>query len=243
MMTNSGLDSTLACWTAIGAGFDLRPAHGPIDLERLLLDTARHSPDMSRLFIMAATWLHLYGDLIANHRLRRLIRNELEPQHTPALGLLLDIAQQNTHPKEFASVIRHLTPAVTPAPLFHASQKSKRLAALAERKACPTSKHWGRWCQPFTFKNDALRPTDWIMAHHPDLRLRADFRGDLRSSILAALQHDPGAGHSELELARRAGGSRTQVRSALRNLAMTGRITSRPAASANRHEIKLIAAA
>lgn len=46
-----------------------------------------------------------------------------------------------------------------------------------------------------------------------------------------------------LELARLSGGSRSQVRSALRNLAMTGRIVSRPAATANRREIQLIAAA
>ena len=241
-MKRSDLNATLARWAAIGAGFDIRPARGPIDPERLLLNTARHAPEMSRLFIMAATWLDLYGDLIAQHRLRRLIRDELETQHAPTLGLLLDIAQHNTHPKEFASSIRHLTPAPAPAPLFRASQKTKPLAALAQRKASPVSKQWGRWCQAITLKHDALRPADWIMNRHPDLRLRADFRGDLRTSILAALQHDPGAGHSELELARLSGGSRTQVRSALRNLAMTGRITTRPAASANRREIQLIAA-
>jgi hypothetical protein len=56
------------------------------------------------------------------------------------------------------------------------------------------------------------------MHRNPDLVPRADFRGDLRASVLASLGHDPGAGRSELDLARRSGGSRAQVRAALDNL-------------------------
>jgi hypothetical protein len=61
------------------------------------------------------------------------------------------------------------------------------------------------------------------MHRNPDLVPRADFRGDLRASVLASLGHDPGAGRSELDLARRSGGSRAQVRAALDNLEMTGK--------------------
>ena len=49
-------------------------------------------------------------------------------------------------------------------------------------------------------------------------------RGDLRVSVLAALRFDEGAGNSELALARAAGGSRAQIRNALENLEMTGRV-------------------
>jgi predicted transcriptional regulator len=62
------------------------------------------------------------------------------------------------------------------------------------------------------------------MHHNPGLIARADFRGDLRASVLASLEHDAGAGQSELELARRCGGSRAQVRSALENLELTGKV-------------------
>jgi hypothetical protein len=60
------------------------------------------------------------------------------------------------------------------------------------------------------------------MRENPELIMRADFRGDLRASVLAALAHDADAGLSELDLARRCGGSRAQVRSALDNLELTG---------------------
>jgi DNA-binding GntR family transcriptional regulator len=41
----------------------------------------------------------------------------------------------------------------------------------------------------------------------------------------ASLQFDDGAGQSELALARACGGSRSQVRNALDNLTLTGRVT------------------
>ena len=61
------------------------------------------------------------------------------------------------------------------------------------------------------------------MRENPSLVARADLRGDLRASVLAALEHDADAGQSELDLARCSGGSRAQVRSALDNLELTGK--------------------
>lgn len=114
---------------------------------------------------------------------------------------------------------------------------------MAKRKASAISRRWNLWCQPVEFKEDAMRPPSWMMARQPQLRTRADFRGDLRASILAALRHDPGAGESEMRLAELAGGSRAQVRNALRNLQMTGRVTSRRVEGANRREVTLAQAA
>jgi hypothetical protein len=198
---------------------------------------------MPRLVTVAATWLHTYGDMVARHRLKRLIHDELDPEHRPTLGLLLDLAQQGTHPLAFLSITKQLEPAAGAKPLFLAARGSPKLARLAERRASALSRRWNLWCQPIEFKDDAIRPAAWVVQRHPALRTRADFRGDLRASILAALRHDPGAGHSELELARLAGGSRAQVRSALTNLEMTGRVARRRAVGANRREIDLKSAA
>lgn len=237
------LDNLLRRWASIGAGFNIEPSREDIDLERLLLDTARHAPEMSRLFTMAATWLHTYGDMIAKHRLRRLIRDELEPEYRPILGLLLDIAQQGTHPLEFQTVIKQLKPMAEAKPLFLSARRNPKLAQLAKRRAPALSRKWNLWCQRTEFKDDAIRPASWIIRHHPALRTRADFRGDLRASILAALRHDPGAGESESRLAELAGGSRAQVRSALANLEMTGRVETRSAVDANRREVSVAEAA
>lgn len=234
------LDTLIAQWTRLGAGFNAEPSAKTPDLERLLLDTARHAAQMSRIFIMAATWLNRYGDLIAKNRLKRLIRDELPPEHRPTLGLLLDTAQQGTHPLRFQSIIANLTPASSARPLFIIEASNERLAARAQRQASPLSKKWGLWCAPFEFKNDALRPPHWLMSQNPSLRSRADFRGDLRSSILASLQYDTDAGKSELHLARTSGGSRTQVRNSLDNLELTGRVARTPDPSKRSIRVSLL---
>jgi len=220
------LDTLIAQWTRLGAGFNAKPSAKTPDLERLLLDTARHAAQMSRLFIMAATWLNRYGDLIAKNRLKRLIRDELAPEHRPTLGLLLDTAQQGT--RRFQTIIANLSPAPTAKPLFNIEASNEGLSARAQRHASSLSKKWGLWCAPIEFKNDALRPPQWLMTHNRTFRSRADFRGDLRSSILASLQYDSDAGKSELRLARSSGGSRAQVRNSLDNLELTGRVARTP---------------
>ena len=234
------LDNLIGQWTRLGAGFNAPPAAETPDLERLVLDTARHAPRMARLFIMAATWLHQYGDLIAKSRLRRLTREELSAERQPILGLLLEIAHQGTHPLRFGSITKDLPAAASARPLFDIERTNQRLAERAQRRASTISRRWGLWCEPIELKSDALRPARWVMAQNGGFTTRADFRGDLRSSILASLRHDPGAGESEFKLARACGGSRTQVRSSLDNLALTGRIARTPTPGAHRTRISLV---
>ena len=243
-MNETALDKLIGTWSSLGAGFNAEPHEArDIDLERLLLDTARQTPKIARLFIMAATWLHTYGDTIAKHRLKRLIDDELECEYRPVLGLLLDAAQQGTHPRAFESITKQLSPEASPKPLFENFREDTKLMEIARRRASSLSRKWGLWAQPIEFKKDAIRPASWMMARHPALRTRADFRGDLRASILAALRHDPNAGESESRLAELAGGSRSQVRNAIDNLRLTGRVYRRQAEGANRIEVKLAEAA
>jgi DNA-binding GntR family transcriptional regulator len=75
------------------------------------------------------------------------------------------------------------------------------------------------------------------MQRHPDFVLRADFKGDLRASVMASLAFDEGAGESELALAAAAGGSRAQIRKALDNLEMTGRVRRHRSKAGTRIEL------
>lgn len=221
---NDRLERAIREWTRLGAAFSTLPARKCPDLERLLLETARLAPSMPRLFIMATSWLNKYGDSVAKSRLIWLIHQELEPEHQAALGLMLEVAQGGTHPARFASVIQELAVARHRRPLFEVERTPASMAARARRRASKASLRWGVWCEPFELKHDALRPANWVMARNPELVARADFRGDLRASALAALAHDPSAGDSEIHLARHSGGSRAQLRNALDNLELTGKV-------------------
>jgi len=218
------LDHLIAQWTRLGAAFDTQPADESPDLERLLLQTARLTPQSERVFVIAATWLGKYGCLIARHRLKRLLVDELEPQHRPVLGLLLDTAREETGTAHFNGVIRSCSPAAEAGPLFEIEREDARLCGLAKRHASPISRRWNLWARPFQAKDDALRPARWIIERNAACRSRADFKGDLRASIMAALGNDPRAGESELSLARSCGATRSAVRQSLEDLERAGRI-------------------
>lgn len=214
--------SVIGRWRALGIAFDARPLGHDPDLERLLLDTARAMPAMPRLLPMVATWLERYGDAVARHRLRRLAMDELAPESHPTLGILLESADEGQHPARFPTVLKDLRPAAVPQPLFEVERATRALSDRARRRASTLSVRWGAWCEPVEFRPDTLGPTQRVMRRNPWLRLAADFRGDLRASVVAALRHDPEARESEVGLARAAGGSRAQVRNALANLELTG---------------------
>jgi hypothetical protein len=221
------LGNVIAQWTRLGAAFDAQPASESPDLEVLLLETARLASRDERVFVIVATWLCKYGHLVAKHRLKRLVAVELEGRYKPVLGLLLDTVRQTSRTKHFNEVISVCVPAPEAAPLFDIERKHEGLRRLAERHASPISKRWNLWARSLQPKNDALRPTRWIIRDNPEYRTRADFNGDLRSSIIAALRHDPDAGASERSLARACGATRAAVRDSLARLERAGRVERR----------------
>ena len=219
------LDHLIAKWTRLGAGFRARPARQSPDLERLLLNTARLASQNARLFILAATWLCRYADLVARHRLKRLVADELEPEHRPVLGLLLATVREETGTTHFNSVIRECSPAQEPRPLFEIERRNDKLRRLAKRHASPISREWNLWTRAFGPKIGALRPVRWVLKRNPGYRSRADLKGDLRASIIATLAEDPRAGESELRLTRECGATRSAVRDSLDDLETAGRVT------------------
>ena len=218
------LHHLIAQWTRLGAAFGARPAKESPDLERLLLNTARLAPQNARVFILAATWLCKYGDLVARHRLKRLVADELDPEYRPVLGLLLAIVRQETRTTHFNAVILECSPADEPKPLFEIERRNDKLRRLAERHASPISREWNLWTRSFGPKEEALRPVRWILKRNPGYRSRADLKGGLRASIVATLAEDPRAGESELRLARECGATRAAVRDSLDDLETAGRV-------------------
>lgn len=222
-MIDRELDILVAEWRRLGAGFSIAPGDGLPGLEELMIRTVRAAPHMSRLFDLAATWLHRYGEAVARSRLIRLLPS-LSDEELATMGFLLEIAQQGTHPARFASIIAKCRPVRPARPLFEVERRTPELVARCERRASDLSRRWGVWCEPFELRHALIHPPEWVLRHNPSLRTRLDFRGDMRAAAIAALEHDPGAGESEVALARAAGGSRSQVRAALDNLELTGRV-------------------
>ena len=114
-------------------------------------------------------------------------------------------------------------PALEPRPYFTIDCINQTMRQRAKRRASEVSKRWNLWIEPLEPKYDALRPAAWVIAHNPELAFRADFRGDLRATILIALNEDRYAA-SVSELSRRCGVSRTAVVNAIQDLELANRV-------------------
>jgi len=228
-------------WTRLGVTFAARPASRTPDLERLILDTARHAHANARLWIMAITWLCRYSDCTAKHRLKALALDELEARHLPTFGLMLETIREKSGTRRFDSLIEWCPAAAEPDHLFDIARITPTTAKLSREKASKTSIRWGRWAEDFDLKNDALKSARWIIENNPSFRYRMIYKGNLRASILAELENNPGSGRSESELSRACGSSRPAIVAALRDLEQAGFI--RQKSEGNRRATLLTAAA
>lgn len=240
------LDNTIARWARVGVLFGGRPGRRSPDLERLLLDTARLAGDDARLFTLAITWLSQCDGFVARHRLKRLVRDELEPQSQPSLGLLLDLAIEHGASPTLNLVAKQCGSFADPRPLFavHASSKTRR--ELARQTACPQAVQRGLWVPDVELKLDALRPAAWIVDHNPAYADRIVRKGDLRASILETLRHDVPGGklESEQALVELCAANRPAVSAALDDLEREGIRIRRPDPSdRRRNRIQLPVAA
>jgi hypothetical protein len=210
---------------SLGVLFNCEPSDASPDLERLLLDVARCLPENARLLPLVATWLVLFGQFVARHRLRQLARNELEPEYRPVLGFLLDAAIHHGAVRSLQLVVNACEPSPIPGPLFR-SHRTPTLAQIAERNASAISKKWGLWAPAFELKRDAVRPVTWLLDRNPGYRRRAIRKGDLRASIVEALTRDfPGArSPSTSRLAELVGATRRSTREAVKRLCLEGAV-------------------
>jgi len=218
------IDSVAARWCQLGAMLNVQATGQTTDIERLLLDTARVGSANSRIFILAASWLARYGgDYVAKQRLAQKIGDELEAEHRPVMGFLLEWAREHSESskKHFDRAMKACGRAKDFRPLLEVDRRNAFLIRLAEQQASALSRKWGRWMENFELKANAIRPVEWITENNPSLAHRALTGGDLAASVLAEC-NESGAIESEAELARRCGASRPACRAAIRKLQRAG---------------------
>ena len=238
-------DNLIRNWVRLGCLFGVTPSPETPDIERLLVRTARLIPHNARLLPVVTTWLVVYGDAVARHRLGRLIRGELARGDQPSLGLLLEAAVERGAPTGLRACCQACTPETVGRPLYAFQRDDATLAAIAEKNASALSRRWGVWAPEFDLKRDAIRPVSWVLDRNPDLRDRIIRKGDLRASILESLRWDTpdGSAPSEMALTRLTGATRAGVRAALDALLLAGAVTVGVNPVNDRdHPVRLVAA-
>ena len=216
---------TLAAqWKHWGAGFNVPPCPGPVNLEQLLIDTVKGLADNPRLFVMAVTWLVEHHEIVEMGQLAKFA-DKLRSRDSARLGLLMETAQEFIGDDVFGQVVAICQPWEPPEPLFDVDRSTPGMTRLADRTASPTSRKWGLWMQPIDeLKHDAMRPASWIAQNNPMFLLRSLLRGDVRSKVITALAEQGLSDVSETDLTLRAGCTRRAMHLALENLEAAGLI-------------------
>lgn len=181
-VTKEDLDSLrriAASWARVGAYLSIAPGVGPVDLEGLIIATARVAPDDERLFAVAASWLAAHHTIVNGRRLAvlaaTLADEEGSAEASAVLGTLLSWADELSG--NAAEALRAATARCRPVrparPLFRVVRALPSVAAQVRRDALPRFAAWGLWHDGDAAKPEAVRPVAWIVAHAPELRIRA----------------------------------------------------------------------
>jgi hypothetical protein len=183
------LDTLAAMWTRVGVLFATRPTAKPVDLERLLLETARAARFDERLFVCAASWLAQYHGFINGRRLS-VLAVELDHLGSATLGALLSLARDAAgNAPELDAALARCRQLSRPRPLFAVMDTMDVLAGRMRTRALPLFVAWGLWHDDATLKPSAIRPVRWLLNHAPELRARAllgpSVEADLMASALA----------------------------------------------------------
>lgn len=219
------VDIVRSQWGRLGIALGGTLAPASPDVERLLLDSAHCAAQSPQIVIAAVTWLSRFGNLIAEHRLHAMMQREAidRPRFGLILALAIESARQHDRRRNLSRTLKLCGPAPQPQPFFTISAGSAVMIERARRRASPLSRAWNLWMDPIEPKYDALRTATWIVEQNPTLRVRADFRGDLRASILLCLVHELSQATIS-QLARLTGASRLATTHALDELELGGHV-------------------
>lgn len=174
-------------WTRLGVLFTLEAAREWVDLEELLIKTAKVARHDERLFVMAASWLSVHHHLLDTRALKRALKSVDDPT-SATLGALLAMAREGINgPTPLAAALSYCRPLTHHEPLFLLAHEFPMLLNRVKKQALPLFDDWGFWHNDSKLKANAIRPVGWILANCPEMRPRALLGPGLDAEILASL--------------------------------------------------------
>lgn len=219
------LDPLYAAWRRLGVGVNVAPAATTVWPEDLLAHTFATARDDARLFLLAASWARLHGDLVDTRLLGRRVR-ELDPDSRAVAGLFVDVIVQG------GAAMRHWAPVRRAArrrpgtrPLFRRAEHNPALLALLQEDAAPEGRRWG-WVvsqEDLVFKDDAIVPRAAMLEQVPELRCRALLGTGLDARLLVAATEAP---RSIRALSRIVGATYAGTHRAVQSLVQRGLLTT-----------------
>jgi MarR family protein len=218
-----------AQWARIGGGFTVAPVAHRVDVEQLVVASARAAHADSRLFWVMASWMAEHIKLADVRRLGRLLdevaaggdRSPEEALASAAAGAAIDVALtlSGRAVKPLKALRQHCRPLGVPRPLFDVIARDRVLSMIAREECRPEFAAWGLWQHEISDKRDAIRSVSGILRACPELHMRSILGADLEATVMDIVQREPATAS---DLARRTGATRAAVHEAVGNLIARG---------------------
>ena len=169
------LDGLYASWRRLGVNFTGRSNDEPVDLEPLILATARLAGVDERLTVCAISWLAAYHHFVDGRRLSELAR-AADASTRAYLGALLTLAIEAPEgagrAPEFESALTHCRSLRKPRAFYNIFEGMPTYRERARTNALPLYRRWGLWHDDTTLKRQSLHDLEWLLKV-PELRARA----------------------------------------------------------------------
>lgn len=184
-MNETELTGLAAAWARMGVWLSVPPAADLIDLEHLIVESARLGRDDERLFVGAASWLAVHHGFVNGRRLSGLVA-KVPPIVSATAGVLFSLARTTAGKAPHLDAALARCRPIRPArPLYTIVEQMKPLWAGAAQRSTPLFRRWGLWHDDESLKLSAIRPASWLIAQVPELRARALLGPSLEADLLA----------------------------------------------------------
>ncbi|HTA75363.1 MAG TPA: helix-turn-helix domain-containing protein [Gemmatimonadaceae bacterium] len=197
--TNDALTAIAADWARIGLWLSVEAASEPVDVEALIVRTARMAREDERLFVGAASWLAVHHGWVNSRRLIALMTDlaRIDRVGSAVAGALLTLASRGAsgletgRASELDGAIEACRPLARPRPLFTVMERFPVLRSDLRTAATPMYRRWGLWHDDESLKLTAIRPAAWLLRHVPELRVRAVVGPSLESDLITLALSGP----------------------------------------------------
>lgn len=173
-------------WKKLGMGFAGAPEmRSPVDLELLLINTAKEGRNDSRLLFGMRGWLLYHHDLVNTQRLIRLIKEKIKKgEATSVLGAILDSVVRDKPRSALKNTLKYCRKNTAHEFVFPRISQSKVLSELNEQENHPVWKNWNLVSREMEDAKGAIRSRPYILRRNKNLLLRALIGNGVRAEIL-----------------------------------------------------------
>lgn len=181
-----GMSDLYKKWKKLGVGFAGAPeVRFFIDVEKLLMDTAKEGRVDSRLLFGMRGWLLNNHDLVNGQRLIRLIKQETKKgESTSVLGAVLDSVVREKPRSALKNVLKYCKRNDQREFVFPRIAESKVLSRLNEEENHPVWESWNLISREMEEARGVLRRRSYVLRRNKNLLVRALIGNGVKAEIL-----------------------------------------------------------